>query len=119
MVLSWVWSLALMFWTFCKLHLELGKLGLHVGQGIMICHSCLSNVVLLGLMSCDGKNLGGILVETVSFFIFVQILGWLFLGKRILGVLTNLSRKIPLSDQILRYVGENCSKNCFCFNSRR
>jgi hypothetical protein len=32
------------------------------------------------------------------------------LCKKNLGVSTNLGWKIPLSDQILRYVGGNCSK---------
>ena len=68
-----------------KLCLELGKLGLHVGQWVLICHGCQSNVILLGLMSCDGQKLGGILVETIGFFVFLQILGWLFVGERILG----------------------------------
>jgi hypothetical protein len=68
-----------------KLHLELGKLGLHVGQKVMICCGCLSNAILLGLTLCDGQNLGGLLVEMVSFFVSVQIIGWFIVGERILG----------------------------------
>jgi hypothetical protein len=55
----------------CKLCLELGKLGLHVGQGVLICHGYLSNAILLGLTFCDGQNLGGPLVEMVGFFVGV------------------------------------------------
>jgi hypothetical protein len=56
-------------WEVHKLSLELGKLGLYVGQGVLICNSFLSNAVLLDLTSCDGWNLGGMMVETVGFLV--------------------------------------------------
>ncbi len=79
----------------CKLHLELGKLGLHVGQGVLICHGCLSNVVLLSLTSCDGWNLGSMLVEILDFLVLSKSLAGSLWERGFLGVLTNLCNKIP------------------------
>jgi hypothetical protein len=90
----------------CKLCLELGKLGLHVGQWVLICHGCQSNAILLGLMSCNGQKLGGILVETIGFFVFYKSLAGSLWERGFLGVSTNLGRKIHLSDQISSYVGK-------------